>query len=168
MKENLYTSVFRLVMLLLFQVFLLNFIKLYGVVTPYIYPLGILLLPFETPRWLLMVLAFFAGLTIDMFTDTPGFHASAMVIMAFARQYVVSVNRPVGDYEPSHKPTIGSLGFYWFIFYAGILVALHHFCFYFIEVYSFHYIPITLLKVGAGSLASLMLMLLHEFLFYKR
>ena len=168
MRGTLYISILRLIGLLLFQVMLLNQIKLHGFVNPYIYPLGILLFPFETARWLLMVIAFFSGLFIDMFTDTPGLHASALVLMAFVREYVVNINRPVGDYEPAHQPTISSLGSQWFFGYAGTLVLIHHTVFFFAEAYTFSMFLSTLAKIGISAIFSLMLMFLFQYLFYTK
>lgn len=168
MRSTLYSNILRIIALLLFQVLILNNIKLHGFVSPYIYPLGILLLPFETPRWAVLFIAFFAGLFVDMFGNTPGLHASAMVIMAFAREYVIAMNKPVGDYEPTHRPTIASLGFYWFFSYAGLLILVHHFFFFTIEAYTFSFFILTLTKITASTLASLLLILLYEYLFYYK
>ncbi|OWY25876.1 rod shape-determining protein MreD [Sphingobacteriales bacterium UPWRP_1] len=168
MRSAIYSNLFRITALLLFQVLILNNIKLHGLVSPYIYPLGILLLPFATPRWATLVIAFAAGLFVDMFNNTPGLHASATLILAFTRQYVITMNRPVGDYEPTHQPTIASLGLYWFFSYAGILVLLHHFFFFIFEAYTLSFFVYTLAKIVASAAASLLLMLLFEYLFYYR
>ncbi|QQS30520.1 MAG: rod shape-determining protein MreD [Sphingobacteriales bacterium] len=168
MRGTIYNSIFRLIAFLLFQVLLLNQIKLHGFVNPYIYPLGILMFPFETARWLLLLIAFFSGLFVDMFTDTPGLHASALVLMAFVREYVVNINRPVGDYEPGHRPTISSLGSQWFLGYAGLLVLIHHTVFFFIEAYTFSMLLTTIAKIGISALVSLMLMFLFQYLFYSK
>lgn len=168
MRSAIYNNIFQIVGLLLFQVLILNNVKLHGFVSPYIYPLGILLLPFATPRWATLVIAFAAGLFVDMFNNTPGLHASAMLIMTFARQYVINMYRPVGDYEPTNQPTVASLGLYWFFSYAGILVLLHHFFFFLFEAYTFSFIAYTLIKIVASSVASMLLMLLFEYLFYYR
>ena len=42
---------------------------------PQIYPLFILLLPFETPVWLLLFLGMGMGLTMDTFMNTAGMHS---------------------------------------------------------------------------------------------
>ncbi|MBP8917810.1 MAG: hypothetical protein KBG70_13775, partial [Chitinophagales bacterium] len=52
-----------LIFLILFQVLVLNKLNVSTYIHPYIYPMFIILLPFETPKWLLLPLAFFAGLS---------------------------------------------------------------------------------------------------------
>ena len=53
--------------LILFQVLILNNMQFSGYINPYCYILFILILPFETPGWLLLVLAFILGMIIDVF-----------------------------------------------------------------------------------------------------
>jgi len=76
-------NILRMFILILFQVFVLNNIQVSGYINPYMYVLFILLLPFETPRWLLLISGFAIGISIDLFANTPGMHASATVFMAF-------------------------------------------------------------------------------------
>ena len=80
----------RFFFLVFFQVLILNNIQLGGYINPYFYIYFILLLPFETPRWLLLILSFLLGLTIDVFVNTPGVNAAACVLMAFARPFVIT------------------------------------------------------------------------------
>ena len=72
-------NILRFVVLVLIQVLVINNLQLSSYVDPFIYVLFILLLPFETPGWILLLFAFSLGLTIDMFSDTAGVHASATV-----------------------------------------------------------------------------------------
>ena len=84
-------------LLLLFQVLILNNVALFWwsqpkgfpVFTPYIYPLFILLLPFEAPVWLLLIIGFVCGGIVDAFMNTPGMHAFAMVLIAYLRTNVL-------------------------------------------------------------------------------
>ena len=57
----------RFVILVFIQVAILNNIQISGFINPYVYVLFILLLPFETPNWVLLVLSFFLGLSVDIF-----------------------------------------------------------------------------------------------------
>ena len=65
---NLYVrNIGRFIVLVLFQVLVLNNIQFSGYVNPFMYVLFILLLPFETPRWLLLLSGFLLGLSVDIF-----------------------------------------------------------------------------------------------------
>ncbi len=92
-------NIIRFVLLVLFQVLVFNNIQLGGYLNPYIYVLFLLLMPFETPRWLLLVAAFTLGISIDVFSNTLGIHTSATVFMAFIRPFVLDFIAPRDGYE---------------------------------------------------------------------
>jgi len=88
--NNLYLkNSIRFVLLVLFQVLVLDQVHFGGYVIPYVYIIFILLLPFDIPKSLLLILAFGAGLTIDFFGNTLGLHTAALVMLAFARPGVL-------------------------------------------------------------------------------
>jgi hypothetical protein len=91
----------------------------------YIYPLFILLLPVGMIDGVVLLVAFFYGLSIDMFYDTPGLFASASVAVAAARPLVLAIMEPRGGYEPGKAPTKYNLGTRWFVQYSGILMLWH-------------------------------------------
>ena len=77
MINNILKHSVRFVFLVLLQVLILNNIQLNGFINPYLYILFIIMLPFEIPVWLLMLLAFVMGISIDMFLNTMGIHVCA-------------------------------------------------------------------------------------------
>ena len=91
----------RFIFLVLFQVLVLDNIQLGGYLNPFMYVLFILLMPFETPGWVLLFSAFLLGGSIDLFEHTPGMHASAAVFMAFLRPAVLKLIAPREGYEPN-------------------------------------------------------------------
>ncbi len=168
MSRTVTANIIRFIGLLLFQTLILNQVELHGVVNPYIYPLFILLLPFETPKWALLFLGFAMGISIDFFTNTPGLHAAASVLIAYLRPVVLRLNKPISGYESFHQPNIGSLGFNWFVFYAGVCITIHHFALFFLESYSFSYFFYTLTKVVASTIMSLIIVIIYQYLFYSK
>ncbi|HNQ38403.1 MAG TPA: rod shape-determining protein MreD, partial [Prolixibacteraceae bacterium] len=62
------------VVLVLLQVLLFNQIHLGGFLNPFMYVLFILLLPLSMPRYAVLLLSFFLGMTIDWFSNSPGLH----------------------------------------------------------------------------------------------
>jgi len=157
----------RFVILTLLQVFVLNKVQLSGYINPYLYVLFILILPFETPKWLILILALIQGLTIDMFVQTPGMHAAACVLMAFLRPYVIGTISSKKEYEPGIQPSIQDLGFSWFISYAGILTLAHHIVLFFVEVFHFGEFFITLQRIVFSTAVSLLIIILSQYVFYK-
>ena len=106
-------NILRFIVLVLLQVWVLNNIQFSGFVNPYMYVLFILLMPFETPGWLLLIMAFTLGFTVDLFEHTPGLHSTASVFMAFLRPTVLKILSPRDDYEPNTFPRVYYYGFNW-------------------------------------------------------
>lgn len=157
-----------LVLLIGFQVLVLNNLEVGLYVHPYIFIMFILTLPFATPRWLIMVLAMLLGLVIDMFNNTPGMQMAACVFLAFVRPFILKALTPVTGYENIENPSIFKLGPTWFFIYTFIMVLIHHSAYFFIEVFSFRHLQFTLFNIGLSALFSTALILVFAFLFTPR
>ena len=160
-------NIMRMIFLLLFQVAVLDNIQLGGYINPYMYILFILLLPFETPKWMLLVSSFVLGLSVDFFSNTIGIHTAACVFMAYCRPGVLNLVSARQAYEQGTNPTLSDLGFKWFFTYSLLLVVAHHFLLFFLEVFSFREFLHTLLRVGLSILFTMFLLLLSQFITYK-
>ena len=167
MIEKIIRIALRFFVLILVQVLLLNNIQLGGYINPYLYVLFILLLPLETPNWLLLLLAFLLGLGIDMFTNTMGMHAGACVFMAYCRPYITKLISPRDGYDMDTPPTLQNLGLNWFLTYSIVLVLLHHLFLFYIEVFRLHEFFPTLLRAILSSILTVTLILISQYLFYK-
>ncbi|HOI00235.1 MAG TPA: hypothetical protein PLE85_06785 [Bacteroidales bacterium] len=168
MNNVIISNALRFLALLAIQVLVLDHIYIGGYLNPYIYVLFILLLPFETPGWLLLLSAFSMGLSVDMFNGTGGVHAAAATWMAFVRPSVLRLISSTREYEPGLKPGISYLGFQWFFSYSLILIMLHHFLLFLLEVFSFRDFGDTLLRTVLSSALSFLLVLVAQYLFYRR
>jgi len=158
----------RFIVLVLLQVLLIDNIQISGYIHPFFYVIFILLLPFETPGWVVLVSAFFLGLSVDLFEHTPGLHASATVFMGFLRPGVLKMIAPRNGYEPQTFPRVTYYGFSWFLQYSMILVFAHHLFLFFVEVFTFTDFFGTLLRVILSTLFSLILIVLSQFLIYRK
>ncbi len=153
--------------LVLFQVLVLNRLELSFYINPFIYPFFILVLPFRMQHWVLMLVAFLAGLLMDVFCSTAGIHAAALVFLAFVRPYLINVITPKGGYETEDRPGIRGQGFSWFLLYSIVLVFLHHFFYFFLEVFSLTSAFSTLGKVFLSTFVSTILIVLLAYLFSR-
>ena len=127
---NLITkNLIRFIVLGLLQVIILKDLDLtpgnFDFIHLIVYPLAIMLLPLKTPRVLIILLGFVYGLSIDIFYDSLGVHASAATFMAFSRKIVLKFLEPYGGYTTDQIPTLRNMGIYWFFIYSGILMAIH-------------------------------------------
>jgi rod shape-determining protein MreD len=85
MNNAVLTNSLRFILLLLVQIVIFNKINLFGYINPYPYILFILLYPVNSNRAGLLVASFFLGLTIDMFLNSGGVHATASLVLAYLR-----------------------------------------------------------------------------------
>jgi rod shape-determining protein MreD len=161
-------NIIRFIILVLFQVFILNNIEINGYINPYFYVYFILLLPFETPKWLLLTSAFIIGLSIDVFSNSLGINSAACVLIAFLRPGLINVLTSKREFETGIKPGIRDLGFVWFFNYSIILVFIHHFALFFLEAFSFHNFWFTFYQVLASSGLSILLIIFSQYLFSYR
>lgn len=161
-------NIIRFVVLVLIQVAILNNIQLSGFLNPYMYVLFILLLPFEIPNWLLLLLSFLLGISVDIFSGTVGMHASACVFMGYLRPYVLNYLSLRDGYEIGTYPGIASYGFAWFFKYALSLIIAHHSFLFIIEAFSFANFSETLVRIIFSGFFSLILIITSQFLMFKK
>jgi hypothetical protein len=168
MKISVIKYIILFIILAAAQVFVFNNVHLSGFINPYIYVLFILILPFDISGWLLLLLSFFTGLTIDFFEHTPGIHAAATVFMGWARPAIIRLVGEKEDLEPGQYPNVKDFGALWFFTYSVILVLLHHTALYYIEVFRLSEFFNTLLKVVINTAITTVLIVIIQYLFYSR
>ena len=76
MVNNLLKYSLIFIVSVLLQVLVLNHILIFRMISPFYYLIFLLLLPYDTPRAMLIFLGFILGLSIDAFTNTLGVHAA--------------------------------------------------------------------------------------------
>ncbi|OFY37637.1 MAG: rod shape-determining protein MreD [Bacteroidetes bacterium RIFOXYA12_FULL_35_11] len=150
------------------QVLILNNLQFSGFINPFVYIIMVMLLPFETPRWLLLVASFFLGLTIDFFSNTPGMHASATVLIGYLRPFVLKSISPRDGYDTGTLPRIKYYGLNWFIKYVIIITLIHHSFLLFVEVFRFSSFFFTLGRIFLSSIFSIFLIIGSQYFIYKR
>ena len=148
------------VVYVLIQVLIINNINFGYYINPYIYVLFLLILPVEISGWLLLLLGFVTGITIDMFQNSPGIHSSASVFLAFVRPFVLSNISPRDGYETGSLPIPSHFGFMWFAKYAAICVLAHHLFLFIVEAFSFSYFWSVIIKTFLSSVFSLAFILI--------
>ncbi len=158
---------FVFVVLVLAQALIFNHVRFNGYINPYVYVLFILLLPIDIRGWLLLVLAFITGLTVDVFLDTMGMHAAATVFLAFLRPAVIRLISVRADFEPGTIPGVAGQGFRWIMTYSLLLVFAHHTMLFFIEIFRFSEFFSTLQRIILSTLFSFVFVILGFFIVGK-
>ena len=167
-SRTVFFNLIRFFFLIFFQVLILNNINLGGYINPYFYIYFILLLPFDIPRWMLLLVSFILGWSIDIFTNTIGLNASACVMMAFFRPFVISAISSGPESLIGETPSIRNQGVKWFLYYSVLLVLVHHFTLFYLEIFRFSEFFATLIRMLLSSAFTLLLVLISEYLIYPR
>jgi rod shape-determining protein MreD len=163
-------NIIRFVFFILLQALLLQRIPfLHKSITPYLYYLFILWLPFSLSRGWLTFTGFIFGLTLDYFLDTPGLHAAACTLIAYIRPFLVNVLIPQEGSEQSYaSPSVRSMGWAPYFTLVLILTLLHHSYLVFLEFLQIGSVWYFITKVLASTGVSMLLVLLAEMLFVRK
>lgn len=152
--------------LILTQVLILNQVQFSGFVNPYIYVLFVLLLPASSPRYMVLLLAFLLGITVDVFSNSLGIHSFATVFVAYLRPIVIRVisNR---EEDRNDYPGLAQNKIRWFLSYITIMVVIHHLILFYVEVFTFANFFETLVRVLISSVFSIILIVLSQFIVFR-
>lgn len=152
-----------IIILVLLQVLVLNYIQFSGFINPYVYIMIVLLLPAVTPAWLLLIISFLTGLLIDLFSGSPGMHASATLLAGFSRPYVLRFIAPRDGYESGSELSIAAYGIRWFFIYTAVIVFIHHTALFYLEVFRFADFFRTIFRILLSSFFTISFILLIEY-----
>jgi hypothetical protein len=163
-------NIIRLLFFIFFQVYVLDKIPhLHRFITPYIYYLFILWLPFSMSRQWLLVVGFLTGLILDYFTMTPGLHAAACVLVAYVRPFVINVLTPRDSSDFNYRePSPQAMQWTPYTLYVFVLTLLHHGYLVFLEWLSFGSFLYFIVKVIASTGVSMLLIFTADMLFPRR
>lgn len=157
-------------LLILFQVYVLDKIHLHQMLTPYLYFLFILWLPFKMNRTVLMLIACILGFTLDSFRHHPGFHTAACVLIAYARPFLINLLIQQEGAETNYEePSFQSMGgLLPYLIYTGILSLLHNGWLFFLEAWQFGDAWYFIIKTILSTVISLLLILITELIFTRK
>jgi rod shape-determining protein MreD len=162
-------NIIRAVLFLLLQVYVLDTVRLHYMVTPYIYFLFIVWLPFKMPRPWLMVVAFLYGLLFDAFRQNLGFHAAACVLIAYIRPFLVNLFIPQEGAETNFEaPSIKSMGgILPYAIFLMTMCTLHNAWLFLLEAWRFGNVWYFIGKTTLSTLISLLLIIIIELIFVR-
>ena len=166
MSKTIFTTILEFILIALVQILLLNNIHLFGYMQPLLYIWFIILLPNNFPNWLVMILGFSMGFTMDIFSSQLGFHTATATLTATLRPLLLSWFVNSFD-NNTFRPSIASMGFISFLGFASIVVITHTLIYFCIESFSFTEIWRLLLKIISSTFISLVLIVICDTLFVK-
>jgi len=163
-------NIFRFLLFIGVQVFILDQVHLHQMATPYMYFLFILWLPFRMGRAWQMIIAFLLGFTLDSFRHHPGFHAAACVLVAYIRPFLINLLIPQEGADTNYEePSIKSMGgMIPYLIFTGVLTLIHHAWLFLLEAWQFGNIWYFLIKTLLSTAISLLLIIITELLFVRK
>ena len=165
MNNGLIKYIFIFLGLLFVQFLFLNDFVLWEYGFCFIYVAFIIILPLETPPILLLLIAFFNGLIIDVMANTLGVNAAACVLIAFLRPWILKIITPRGGYDTAFEMNMVKSGWQWFIAYSFTMIFIHHFVLFTLEAASLEYIWNILLRTALSSVITWLMLIMGQLIF---
>lgn len=160
-------SISIFIALIIAQVLVFNHIQFSGYINPAYYILFIILLPLKTPAWLRLISGFILGFAVDIFSQSPGLHTAATVLIAFLQPYILTAFKTT-DTDESKYNSLSLLGFQWFISYSVVLILVHHICYFLLEIFRFSNFLDTFYRIILSSFATFIAIFLSQLVIYKK
>ncbi len=147
--------------LMLVQALVLNHVHLFGVATPLLYVYFAISFRRGTPKWAMLVWSFLLGLSIDVFSNTPGLAAASMTLVAAIQPYLLELFIQRGD-DDEVRPSILVFGLGKFTLFAFILTFVFCLVFFTLESFTFFNWIQWLMNMGTSVLLTLLLVLVVD------
>ncbi|REE01696.1 hypothetical protein [Marinoscillum furvescens] len=151
-RINYVQQALHLVIFLLLQIPFLYKLILFDVAFGFFYIGFVLFLPYGLNRSLAMLIAFAGGLIVDVFSNTPGMHASASILVAFAKDSWFGLT--VGSSDDDVYLDWNELGVWGSVKYLLPLIFVHHFIIFTVENGGFNSFGFLLAKISYSALYS--------------
>lgn len=134
-------------------------ILLFGIAIPLVFIYLILRLPINWHTNIILTIAFLMGLTVDIFSNTPGMNALCCTLLATLRDPVFALYVPRENEMSNPVPCVDTLGFGVYLKYMATLVLLFSAMLFMVQAFTLHNWPLTLYRIGGSSLLTIILLL---------
>ena len=147
-------QIVRYLIIMCIQVLLIGNLQLWGMCHPYLYVMCLLIMPITLPMWTDMLIGMVIGFIMDSFTNSPGVHMAACILIMYLRriiipQFVFEAARIHGEIS---SLTIGQINF---IKYTIILTIIHHSMVLILSAWSLRHFWFTLCSIIISSIISI-------------
>lgn len=147
------------------QVLVLNHVQLAYLINPFAYIYLIMVIPNRRSRTATVVTGFLLGLAIDALSSSWGIHTVATTFIAFIQHDLLRLLAQPEQIEKD-SPSIDSMGVT-FVFYAVVLIFIHHLILFSLEAFSFRLVLAVLLKTLVSSALTLVIVLVFDRIRYS-
>jgi rod shape-determining protein MreD len=161
MIKQILKIIFHFVFFVLLQIWVFNNLLLFMIVEPFLYFFVIVKLPTQMTRSRIILISFLLGLTIDVFSNTPGMHAAACTLIGFLRNPLIGAYVDKETLEEA-TPSYHAFGTGAFMRYTVTLVIIHHVVLFLLESISLFDPAFLLLRIFASVILTTLCIFVAE------
>lgn len=167
-KHIIPQNIIRFLFLLVLQLAVLNNIGLGNIIVPNLLILFVIMLPTNMGRIPMLLLAFAAGLILDICSNILGLQAASFTLVAMTR--ILFADRILLSNEPITLscPNFHSIPFLQFTAYSLILLLVYYICYILLESFSFHNFGLMILIILLNVVISWILIIIYQLLFVHK
>ena len=166
MNNIVLNTVLRFIGLVLLQVIICSNINFLGYLNPYIYIIFIFLYPISNNRLLFIFLSFLLGLSVDLFLDSGGVHATASVAIAYVRPLFLKFS--FGAAYEYQAIKFSNTTFSQRLIYFIVLIVIHHTLLFSLVIFDQNEALLIIKQTFYSSIFTLIICLLLTSLFSKK
>jgi len=166
MNNTVLNTVLRFIGLVLLQVIICSNINFLGYLNPYIYIIFIFLYPISNNRLLFIFLSFLLGLSVDLFLDSGGVHATASVAIAYVRPLFLKFS--FGAAYEYQAIKFSNTTFSQRLIYFISLIVIHHVLLFSLVIFDQNEALLIIKQTFYSSIFTLIICLLLTSLFSKK
>lgn len=142
----------------LLQGLIFNNFDFFDIYDPYVCLVFIITFPIKVNKITFMMISFIFGFTLDLYSNSLGINTAACLSVAFLRSYIL--NFVFGSFYDPHgikliKNYVLESTFSQKFLYITTIILIHHLILFSLEIFSFQFISLILLKTLITSLISL-------------
>jgi rod shape-determining protein MreD len=166
MNNTVLNTVLRFIGLVLLQVIICSNINFLGYLNPYIYIIVIFLYPISNNRLLFIFLSFLLGLSVDLFLDSGGVHATASVAITYVRPLFLKFS--FGAAYEYQAIKFSNTTFSQRLIYFIALIVIHHALLFSLVIFDQNEALLIIKQTFYSSIFTLIICLLLTSLFSKK
>lgn len=159
MAKEIIRYILMFVILILVQVLICNHIVLFQAAVPMVLIYLIVRLPVDMKVSLVMTIAFLEGLTVDIFSDTPGVNSLACTLIAVMRKPLLYAYVARDDRTKEIVPSVSTLGIAVYSKYLLTVSVIYCALVFIIEYFNFADVKDIVIMSGASGLLTFLLLL---------
>lgn len=167
MGRTVINYIFWFMILVFLQAIIFNHVCIFNIAIPFVFILFIIRMPLSLNPSLAIIIAFFLGTIIDIFSDTQGMNALACTIFCVLRKPTFKLYVPNEDDIENLLPTLKGIGIGAFIKYSLTMTFFYCCLICTIQAFSFFDFKMLILRILGSTILTFLIILGIESLTIK-